>query len=362
VARVSSHFKEIISDPATWRIRVAKRFPGQYPALPPSPWAPLDWSFACCRREAESSHWISSSSLTPAVECGNAHYSCVDAVQILDDVVVSGSRDRGINVWSLHDGLESGAPSLKNPGAHKGWVWSLSRVPREPNMLVSGSWDNSVKFWQVTPTSLVEIRKAVNLRVAVLCTSVHGDQVVAGTYDKKVIMMDRREGNKKTTYYRSHAMPVLAVKATERLILSLSEDRNLCVYDRRAGKRLSRLPIPGHSFPLCLSLSDHCLYVGDKGGNLHLLDPSHDRFDIVHEYSGLHKGKINSVVHGLGSVITGASDGDIKVWQPSRALEPMARLGNPECGEVGRLDYCVDRQILAAAFSNNTVKIWRREQ
>ena len=98
--------------------------------------------------------------------------------------------------------------------------------------MVSGSWDNTVKFWAVTNTSLQETRKPVTLKVAVLSTDMLDNTVVAGTYDKKVIIMDRREEVKKVTFYRSHTKPVLGVKMTDRLIMSLSEDQSLVVYDR----------------------------------------------------------------------------------------------------------------------------------
>ena len=86
-------------------------------------------------------------------------------------------------------------------------------------------------------SGLQETRKAVNLKVAVLSTDMKDNTVVAGTYDKKVVIMDRREEVRKMTFYRSHSKPVLGLRLTDRHILSLSEDRTLVVYDRAAGKR-----------------------------------------------------------------------------------------------------------------------------
>jgi hypothetical protein len=170
VARVCSYFSQIARDPATWRLRIAKRWPGQYPALPHP--TELNWSLACARREEETYLWSNYPASTKVVICPNAHYSCVDTVQVLDDVIVSGSRDRGMNLWSLHQLQEEGGSSpLKFPDSHKGWVWSFSDAG-PGNSLVSGSWDNTVKFWQVTPTSLLETRRAINLKVAVLATDV----------------------------------------------------------------------------------------------------------------------------------------------------------------------------------------------
>ena len=74
----------------------------------------------------------------------------MDCVRVLrDSVVVSGSRDRGINLWTTA-GLEAGqnSPTSRLPDAHKGWVWSFSSPQQDQAGqldLVSGSWDNTVK-------------------------------------------------------------------------------------------------------------------------------------------------------------------------------------------------------------------------
>ena len=81
----------------------------------------------------------------------------------------------------------------------------------------------------------------MNLKVAVLSTDMLGHTAVAGTFDKKVVIMDTREEVKKMTYYRSHSMPVLGLHITDRHILSLSEDRTLVIYDRAAGKRYTKI-------------------------------------------------------------------------------------------------------------------------
>lgn len=162
-----------------------------------------------------------------ATVCSNAHYSSVDCVKVISEgkLVVSGSRDRGINIWNVESVRKGQSrPCYKLPDAHKGWVWSFSADDSTAS-LVSGSWDNTVKFWDVSSQGLRETRKAVNLKVAVLSTDMLEHTAVAGTFDKKVVIMDTREEVKKMTYYRSHSMPVLGLRVTDRHIFSLSEDR-----------------------------------------------------------------------------------------------------------------------------------------
>ena len=95
LSEVSRKFLSLSRDESSWRIRLGERWPGQYPAVPSSS---MDWSQACIAREEELKVWQAPDSLHSIV-CSNAHYSSVDCVKIIGDLVVSGSRDRGINIW-----------------------------------------------------------------------------------------------------------------------------------------------------------------------------------------------------------------------------------------------------------------------
>jgi len=233
-------------------------------------------------------------------------------------------------------------------------VWTFCR---ENDLLVSGSWDNSLKFWKIANDGIKEARAAVNLRVSVLASSVYENRIAAGTFDKKVIQLDAREDVKKMTCYKVHKKPVLAVKVTEKHVLSLSEDGKLVVFDRRAARRLKSVDIPGESFPMSMALRDNVLYVGDKTGGLHLIDTTEEAFEVVQSYKTGHTGRLTSVHNGLGCVMTGSSDGSIKVFHPGRNLKAYSTLKSADsAGEVAQISY--HGGVLAGAFSNNTVKIW----
>ena len=115
-------------------------------------------------------------------------------------------------------------------------------------------------------------------------------------------------------------MAVTAVKVTDRHVLSLSRDQTLVVYDRVAGQELKRINIQGRCFTTdSLSLQDNSLYVGDSGGGLNLINASQDMFTLVNSYdTGLPF--LQSVSAGLGSVVTAAMNGTVRVFQPDREM------------------------------------------
>ncbi len=117
-------------------------------------------------------------------------------------------------------------------------------------------------------------------------------RAVAGTFDNKVVKFDTRESFKKMSFYKSHSRPVLKVKMTPTRIYSISEDMNLVIHDRVAGKLFKKLKIPQvmdqdgqRRYPLSMDAVGNCLYVGDSSGNLNLFDTTADTaFQFVQSY------------------------------------------------------------------------------
>ena len=115
---------------------------------------------------------------------------------------------------------------------------------------------------------------------------------MAGTFDNKVVQFDTRESVTKMSYYKSHSRPILKVKITPTKIYSISEDTNLVIHDRVAGKMFKKIKIPQmsenegqRSYPLSLDAVGNCLYVGDSSGNLNLFDTTADTaFQLVQSY------------------------------------------------------------------------------
>ena len=137
---------------------------------------------------------------------------------------------------------------------------------------------------------------------------------------QEVFLIDDRVDVKNLTWYCYHSRSIEAVKVTDRHVLSLSVDQTLVVYDRVAGREFKRINIQGRGFTTdSLSLQDNSLYVGDSGGGLNLIDTSQDMFTLVNSYDiGLPF--LQSVSAGLGSVVTAAMNGTVRVFQPDREM------------------------------------------
>ena len=78
-------------------------------------------------------------------------------------------------------------------------------------------------------------------KVAVLCLAMPEPNVlVSGSYDKQVRVLDMRVPVSVVSSHQEHSRPVLCLAATEHYLYSGSEDKNVCVWDRRAEQILQR--------------------------------------------------------------------------------------------------------------------------
>ena len=66
--------------------------------------------------------------------------------------------------------------------------------------------------------------------------------MVAGAFDKKVYHIDPRAPSV-VAEKRYHRKPILSVKATDKYIMTGSEDSTLVIYDRRADKVYKTLEV-----------------------------------------------------------------------------------------------------------------------
>lgn len=363
LSMVSTLFRDLAEDETTWKCRIQRRWRGQYPALPPA--TSFNWTQACIAREEENLAW-SGRGERSMVRFSNStsHYASVDAVHIIGNLAVSGSRDRSIHLWPLGEYPEDQLrPVQKNFDAHKGWVWCFSSAG---DTLISGAWDSCVNFWKITPTGMTESRPGAKLKTAVLTTDIHENRIAAGTFDNKVVQLDVRESTKRMTFYKAHSKPVLKVIMTPTRILSLSEDSTLVVHDRVAAKRLKRIAIPSppltyeqpkESFLLSMDLLDNMLYLADSCGTVHLLDTTDDLFERVQTYKSGHTGRVTSLVCGRGSYLSSGSDETIRIYQPSRRMELLSTIKVEDSGQVTGLSY--SQGVLVAGGSNNCVNVWK---
>ena len=81
-------------------------------------------------------------------------------------------------------------------------------------------------------------------KAAVLCLAMPQPNVLAsGSYDKQVRVLDMRVPVSVVSSHQEHSRPVLCLAVTEHHLYTGSEDKSVCVWDRRAERLLQRIKV-----------------------------------------------------------------------------------------------------------------------
>ncbi|XP_071799264.1 F-box/WD repeat-containing protein 9-like [Asterias amurensis] len=352
---VCKELHQLISDDATWKIRISKRWPNQYPIIPVED-EEFDWKLACMEREEQWHLWTATQDME-YFSLTNGHFGEIDTVHLMQngEICVSGSRDRSFCVWDLRRLDQTNqeksikAAQVKSTDGHKGWVW---HVTSKDNVVCTSSWDQWINLWDANYD--FERIQGFKGSSAFLCSILHEREVIAGAYDKHVYVFDKRDRNEGSTLkLRMHKKPVLAIASDENYIISGSEDSTINVFDRRAAKTYKTIKLD--KFPLCMSYDLGQLWVGKKNGQVDLLDPTHGEFDVVQTYDVGHTGKVTDITHSLGSIITCSTDKKIRIHEPNHNPSTFRVI---DC-QTSLASLNTNTNVLAAAGSDCCVKIWR---
>ncbi|XP_068939088.1 F-box/WD repeat-containing protein 9 isoform X2 [Petaurus breviceps papuanus] len=307
---VCRSLRDIVQDQVMWKIRVQKLLGGAYPVVEEED---FDWPAACIELEEHLGRWADDGRRVEYFSLSDGHFASIDSVLLL-----------------------------------QGWVWSLAA---QDNRVCSGSWDSTVKLWDMEADGqqFGEIRG----KAAVLCLSYRPDILVTGTYDKKVTVYDPRAGQALVKSRRLHSSAVLALLADDQYIISGSEDRTLVVFERRTNSVLQRLQL--ESYLLCMSYQEPQLWAGDNQGLLYVFENHGGQFKHVRSFDVGHRSQITGIEHSLGTLYTTSTDKTIRVHVPT---DPPRTICTRSHHNVLN-GVCADGNVVVAASGGLSLEVWR---
>uniref|UniRef100_A0A5F4VZ57 F-box and WD repeat domain containing 9 n=1 Tax=Callithrix jacchus TaxID=9483 RepID=A0A5F4VZ57_CALJA len=325
LSRVCHALRNLVLDHVTWRLRAQRRVRAPYPvvegACTQGPGAPAQVRLGAGKRYMECSGHSLWSRL----------HGCRGSVWRLRQLLVVLKHLR-TSEWTTR----------------QGWVWSLAA---QDHCVCSGSWDSTVKLWDMAADG--QQFGEIKANSAVLCLSYLPDILVTGTYDKKVTIYDPRAGPALLKSQRLHSSPVLALLADDQHIISGSEDRTLVVVDRRANRVLQRLQLD--SYLLCMSHQDMQLWTGDNEGLLHVFANRNGCFQHVRSFNVGHRSHITGIQYSLGALYTASTDKTLRVHVPTDPPRTICTRRH----DNGFTKVCAEGNLVVAASGGLSLEVWR---
>jgi len=235
-------------------------------------------------------------------------------------------------------------PQLVVQNGHSDAVSAVD-ISADGRLVVTGSWDNTVKVWDRTTASvLATMPTAAGKAITV---SLFGDTVAVGTFDGPAELWSIRSARRIATL-GDRRTPAVTFSPDGRLLATAGWGGKVTIWDARTRKRLRDLPGNGASLPsLTFDPRSRILAVGTGDWSVLLWDVASGRRLRTITARGHQVADVNPVLHA-------AFNGD-------GTLVAVGSAGN-EATEVhrvasGKRAYRVPGEASAFAFSGDTLAV-----
>ena len=308
---------------------------------------------------------LASGQKTSPVNTLIGHSNEVYSVAISPDgqILVSGSVDKKIKLWSMPDGKP-----LKTLPAHQDKVMSVAISP-DGRIIASGSKDGSIKLWNLKTGQLLRALSGHSEYVLSVAFSPDGQTIATSSADKTVKLWDVRTG-KQVRSLSGHSNWVYAVAFSPdgQILADASDDSTIKLWHLPTGKLITNLSSPSGKVVRSVAFS--------PDGKT-LVSGSYDQINLWNlenvlagckdasscsprkTFSGK-LGIVDSIAISPDSqtLACGTKDKSIKLWnlQTGKLQDTISGLSDP----VHTLTFSPDGKTLVSGGSEDgTIEVWR---
>ena len=258
---------------------------------------------------------------------------------------------------------ENRALAVNTLKGHESEVYSVGFSP-DGKQLASGSFDKTIKIWDVTTGKVLNTLKGHEGEVRSVGFSPDGKKLASGSNDKTIKIWDVTTGKVLNTL-NGHESEVISVGFSPdgKKLASGSADKTIKIWDVTTGKVLNTLPSEryankgheGYVNSVGFSPDGKQLASGSSDNTIKIWNVTTGK--VVNTLKG-HKVYVNSVGFSPDGkqLVSGSSDSTIKIWDVTTG-EVLNTLKGHE-NWVRSVGFSPDGQQLASGSDDNTIKIW----
>ncbi|XP_034021024.1 F-box/WD repeat-containing protein 7-like isoform X2 [Thalassophryne amazonica] len=342
------------------------------------------WKSAYIRQHRIENNWRSGETQEPMVLKGHDDH-VITCLQFSGDLIVSGSDDNTLKVWSAITGK-----CLRTLSGHTGGVWcsqmavatvisgSTDRTLRvwdaesgecvhtlyghtstvrcmhlHGNRVVSGSRDTTLRMWDVSTGRCEHV--LTGHMAAVRCVQYDGCRVVSGGYDYMVKVWDP-ETEACLHTLQGHTNRVYSLQFDGVFVVSGSLDTSIRVWDAETGGCVHTLT--GHqSLTSGMELRDNILVSGNADSTVRVWDVRTGQCLHTLQGSNKHQSAVTCLQFCRGLVLSSSDDGTVKLWDlwtGAWVRDVVVLQSRGSGGVVWRIRASDTRLVCAAGSRNGT--------
>ncbi|AUC61129.1 High-affnity carbon uptake protein Hat/HatR [Cyanobacterium sp. HL-69] len=303
-----------------------------------------------------------------------AHSQSVTDVSVTFDkkYLVSVSWDQYLKLWSLEDGLEVDAIQ----GSEQGLLAVSTHQTNYLNHgIATGSLDQDVKIWSLEKKGKKELKFKLEHTLTEHTGSIHGLEIapennclISGSYDQTLKKWDLIKGDLIDSCYDDNgAINAIALNDKIGIMVSGGGDGTISVWEINSNRKLAVLVDNLISLEsIAISTSGEYVAAGCANGDIKIwyLPPS--IFSLFQEVSpslqlqGHHGQVMDLAFHPDDQLLyTVGVDGLLKIWYCATGKE-LGHLKISEDNRIFSLALSDDGEILVAGGVDGTIKIWQQ--
>lgn len=284
------------------------------------------------------------------------HEGGVWALQYVGNTLVTGSTDRRVRIWDM----ETGKCTHIFTG-HTSTIRCLLITKDTPHpMIVTGSRDSTLRVWKLPDPKKIQehyhghgnnpffVHSLVGHRQSVRAIAHHGNIIVSGSYDNTVRSWDIRTG-RMLRLMEGHTQKVYSVviDGERNRCMSGSMDSSVRIWDLETGDCIKRLE--GHTVLVgLLGITQKYLVSAAADSILRVWSPE---TGVCHHALSGHGNSITCFQHDDTKVISG-SEGGLKMWDIHTGRFVRDLITDVDC--VWRVAFDERRCISAVQKKNET--------